>query len=112
MSQLRRTYPAQCETLLNNSAMVQAFGVTRMRLAQQLHPLAPRLDAAELLSLPAHRMLLLRRGRTAAVVQRPDYLHDSAFAGEFDANPFHRNLAPHGTTLAARSVPNPEELAP
>ena len=81
------------EALLNNSAVVQAFGVTCMSLAQQLQPLSPRMSPADLLALPTHRMLLLRSGRTASVVQRADYLRDAAFAGQFDANPFYRNIA-------------------
>lgn len=112
MSQLRRTYPGQWETLLNNAAVVQAFGVTCMSLAQQLQPLAPSMQAAELLSLPAHRMLLLRTGRTAAVVQRPDYLRDPVFEGLFDGNPFYRNFLTTGTAAGARLLPELEETAP
>ena len=110
MSQLRRTYPIQWETLLNNSSVVQAFGVTCMSLAQQLQPLAPRMDAMDLLALPAHRMLLLRNGRTATVVQRPDYLSDLAFTGQFDINPFYRHFAERSTKSAATSSLHPHEV--
>ena len=57
-------------------------------------------------------MLLLRTGRTAAVVQRPDYRRDLAFAGLFDGNPFYRNFLSTGPATGGRRVPEYKEITP
>lgn len=91
VSQLRRLYPADWETMVNNCSVAQAFGALNMLAAQSMESLTGYGggDGQAVLDLGAHEMLLQIAGDDAVVARKPDYLSDPAFAGQFDANPFH-----------------------
>jgi len=86
LSQLKQLYAADWETILNNSAVIQAFGLSNGWAAK---PVAEIMDmtAGELLAMGKNRQALLRPGRGAQITRRVDYLSDSVFSGLFDANP-------------------------
>jgi len=86
LSQLRSLYPTDWETLLNNSAVVQAFGMANGWMARTAAELMG-LPVAHLLRLEADEQVISRPGKGAEVVRRVDYLTDPQFAGLFDANP-------------------------
>lgn len=86
LSQLKCLYPADWETVLNNAAVVQVFGLANGWAAR---------GASDLLGMPVSQLLKLGRdeqvlslpGAGAEVTRRVDYLTDRAFAGLYDPNP-------------------------
>jgi type IV secretion system protein VirD4 len=85
LSQLKLLYPHDWPTIVNNSAVVQAFGVTNHLMAAECGALLG-VPARELMRLsPAEQLLQLPR-RRAVTGRRLDYLRDRRFASHFDAN--------------------------
>ncbi len=86
LSQLRHLYPSDWETVLNNSGVVQVFGLTNGWAARAA---AEVLDcpSGELLALPPTDQMILRPGHAAVRAGRVDYLSDALFAGLADPNP-------------------------
>lgn len=88
LSQLRRLYPEDWPTLLNNAGVLQAFGVANGLMAADCAAVLgckPR----DLMRLrPDQQMLLLPR-RSARAAGRLDYLRDRCFGGLFTPNPRH-----------------------
>jgi type IV secretion system protein VirD4 len=86
LSQLRRCYPDDWQTIVNNSGVLQAFGITNQNMAREW---------SDLLGVPQQLLgqlaradeVVLRQGQGSLVCRRPDYLKDERFAGLFDANP-------------------------
>lgn len=91
VSQIRRLYPADWETMVNNCSVVQAFGALNLLAAQSMESLTGfgGGDGRAALELDDHEILLQIAGDEAVVARKPDYLSDPAFAGQFDPNPFH-----------------------
>jgi len=90
LSQLKSIYPADWESILNNSAIIQAFGMTNGWAAKALGDVMD-MNPAELLRMgPAHQAVLLP-GKGPQTARRPDYLTDPQFRGLFDANPRYKN---------------------
>lgn len=85
LSQLRQCYPSDWQTILNNSRVLQVFGIANHNQAKEW---------AELMNLHPHDLDQLARedvtvmcpGHGSLICRRPDYLKDDAFAGLFDAN--------------------------
>ncbi|MCB2077675.1 MAG: type IV secretory system conjugative DNA transfer family protein [Novosphingobium sp.] len=91
VSQLRRLYPADWETMVNNCAVVQAFGALNLMASRSMAQLTGfgGDDGRAVLDLEDHEMLLQIAGDEAIVARKPDYLTDPAFREQFDANPYH-----------------------
>ncbi len=87
LSQLRRAYPDDWATLLNNARALQAFGATTHTMAAELADLLGDVDADALRRMGPHAQAVARAGAGTVVCRRPDYLSDAAFAGRYDANP-------------------------
>ena len=85
--QVKANYPNGYMTLVNNSAVLQAFGVGSMLMAKQL---AEVLDcpAHDLLAMQPHEAVICTPGQSALRCRRPDYLTDGVFTGQWDSNPF------------------------
>lgn len=90
LSQLKRLYPADWETMYNNCRAHQYFGITTPYLAEQIARLTLHEDMFEILDLDRDEMLLSVAGERAIIAQRPNYLTDTPFAGQFDPNPYHQ----------------------
>ena len=89
LSQMMRLYPNNWESLVNNAAVLQAFGVPGHASRNSWRVILG--DDAQLASeLHAEEMLVAITGRPTARHTRANYLTDKAFAGRFDAN--HRFL--------------------
>jgi type IV secretion system protein VirD4 len=86
LSQLRHLYPQDWETVLNNSAVVQAFGVSNGWMARGLGDVLG-VEADDLLRLAPEEQVLLRPGQAAQVTRRVDYLTNRVFAGLAAPNP-------------------------
>jgi type IV secretion system protein VirD4 len=85
LSQLRQVYPDDWQTILNNSQVLQVFGITNHTTATEWAELLGH-RADELGQLAAEEAVVLRQGQGTLVCRRPDYLNDEVFAGQFDAN--------------------------
>jgi type IV secretion system protein VirD4 len=88
LSQLRILYPQDWQTMLNNCAVLQAFGANNLRAATDVADMFGALDGRGFLMLEADEMLLQIAGDEAVVAARPNYLRDPPFEGLFDKNPF------------------------
>jgi type IV secretion system protein VirD4 len=85
LSQIRQLYPQDWQTIVNNSAVLQTFGLSNHLMAREWSEVCGR-DAHELQELDAQEALVFTQGRGAMRCRRPDYLADPSFAGLFDAN--------------------------
>ncbi|MFC2967593.1 type IV secretory system conjugative DNA transfer family protein [Acidimangrovimonas pyrenivorans] len=87
LSQLQLLYPHDWQTMINNCAVLQAFGPNTQQAAGEMARLLGFLSASEFLALEADEMLLQIAGDEAVIAMLPNYLRDPAFAGKFDENP-------------------------
>lgn len=88
-SQLELLYPRDWKTMVNNCRVLQCFGALNQAAAQGMADLTGFASGDEVLDLDPHEMVLQLAGDEAVVAQLPNYLTDPAFAGLFDANPYH-----------------------
>jgi type IV secretion system protein VirD4 len=86
LSQLKSIYPADWESILNNSAVIQAFGMTNGWAAKALAEVMD-MSPAELLRMARTQQALLMPGQGPQTTRRTDYLTDPQFRGLFDPNP-------------------------
>jgi type IV secretion system protein VirD4 len=85
-SQLRSLYPTDWQTILNNSGVIQIFGVSNHGMARECSEMTGQ--SPEVFDgLAREDAVVVRHGQGSIVCRRPDYLKDEAFAGMFDANP-------------------------
>lgn len=89
LSQLRRLYPHDWETMINNADAVQVFGLTTYLMAKQLSGIMGTMPPEELLSLPSDRMVVGYEGGNLLQAQKMDYLQDVVFQGLFDPHPMY-----------------------
>jgi type IV secretion system protein VirD4 len=95
LSQMRRLYPNDWQTIVNNAAVFQTFGLTNHVMASEAADLVGDVDAFALRALGRDRQVLAPARARAKVCRLPDYLSDPEFEGRFDANPmFARRDAP------------------
>lgn len=85
LSQLRQLYPQDWQTIVNNSAITQVFGMTNHLMAAECAALLG-LAPDTLLRMPDGEQMLYRAGEGVTSAHRLDYLRDRRFAGRFDAN--------------------------
>jgi type IV secretion system protein VirD4 len=84
-SQLRQCYPNDWQTIVNNSGVLQVFGITNHNMANEWSELLG-VRPQDLDQLAREDAVVLRQGQGSLVCRRPDYLKDEVFAGLFDAN--------------------------
>jgi type IV secretion system protein VirD4 len=99
LAQLKSCYPDSWQTVLNNCAVLQTFGINNRQMASQWGDYLGR-GAAELAALPADRQVVAIQGSGELCCRRADYLRDPIFAGLFDDNPLYGRSGP--TTGTAR----------
>ncbi len=85
LSQLRLLYPKDWETILNNSAVLQTFGMANHLMASEWSRVV-NWDATELQELEPEDAFVMIQGVGCKRCRRPDYLHDPPFANQFDPN--------------------------
>jgi len=100
MEQVRSNYPSRHETLINNAAVLQAFGISNSMMARQLTEVLD-CSAADLLAMKNEESRVFMKGQGSRTCRLPDYLHDAAFNGLWDNNPF------FGGGLSSCGTPNP-----
>lgn len=105
LSQIRRTYPDDWESLLNNAATLQVFGACSPHAASQMQQYLGDFLPKPLLSLKPNEMVLVRPGEQPSMVRRPNYLRDTMFAGLAAENPFHRDRPAPATPKSSTVLP-------
>jgi type IV secretion system protein VirD4 len=96
LSQLRMLYPKDWQTMINNSAVIQAFGINNNLMANEWSELLG-MEPAELLRLRPEQAAVCMHGQGTRICRRPDYLTDPMFQGLYDPNPrFSNNQTPRG----------------
>lgn len=91
LSQLRRLYPSEWRTIVNNCSVHQYFGIPYLPEAVDVAEMYGGFDPAELMRLGSNRQLLVRRGQSPIVCRRTSYLKDAWFQGRYAPNPLHGN---------------------
>jgi type IV secretion system protein VirD4 len=86
LSQMMKLYPNNWESLVNNAAVLQAFGVPGHASRNSWRIILGDHDAQLASELHTEEMLVAIAGRPTARHTRANYLTDKAFAGRFDAN--------------------------
>lgn len=88
-SQLQLLYPRDWKTMVNNCRVLQCFGALNQVAADGMAELTGFGNGDMVLDLAPDEMILQLAGDEAVVARLPNYLSDPAFAGLFDANPYH-----------------------
>lgn len=92
LSQLKLLYPQDWTTIVNNAAVIQAFGVSNGLMAAECAAVLG-CKPEELQRLSPHRQFAMQPRRGAQAIGRLDYLRDSFFRGRFLNNPRHADHA-------------------
>jgi type IV secretion system protein VirD4 len=86
LSQLMKLYPTNWEALVNNAAVLQAFGVPGHAARFGWRIVLGDIDSQLASELHSDEMLVAVTGRPLARHTRANYLRDKPFASRFDAN--------------------------
>jgi type IV secretion system protein VirD4 len=86
LSQMMKLYPNNWESLVNNAAVLQAFGVPGHASRHSWRLILGENDAQLASELHPNEMLVAIAGQPLARHTRANYLTDKAFAGRFDSN--------------------------
>lgn len=97
LAQIKGALPADWETVLNNTAALQAFGVSNYLSASQLTRVLGDFSEEELRRMDWEDLALQVSGQRGITARRLDYLRDEAFAGLFDPNPLMGGKPPGGS---------------
>jgi len=89
INQIKRIYPDDWQTLLNNCKAIQAFGFPNLLACKEIANITGFDDTDELLDLDRDEMLLQLAGDEAVIAQKPSYLSDPMFKDRAKPNPFH-----------------------
>ena len=112
LSQLKRTYPDDWQSLVNNCSVQQYFGVSAPQAAFEIESYLGGAVPRPLTQLKRDEALLIQHGERPRIVTRPNYLRDAEFVGAFSPNPFytpsHNEVGSVVATTDSVVVPFPE----
>jgi type IV secretion system protein VirD4 len=86
LSQMMKLYPNNWESLVNNAAVLQAFGVPGHASRHSWRIILGEADAQLASELHQTEMLVAITGQPLARHTRANYMRDKPFVGRFDAN--------------------------
>jgi type IV secretion system protein VirD4 len=89
LSQLKRIYPDDWPSLVNNCAVQQYFGMGAPQASAELQAYLGGSFMPPLSRIKPDEALLIRRGHPPEAVVRAHYLRDAMFVGMFAPNPFY-----------------------
>ncbi len=89
MSQIKNLYPYDWETLVNNCAVIQTFGPTNFKVAQAMADITGFPDVNRLYHMKKSEQIISIARERARLLQRPNYLADKEYEGNFRPNPFY-----------------------
>lgn len=93
LSQIQHHYPTAWQAILNNSALLQIFGLKNQFAARGLAEIVG-VDARQLVEMADDEQLVLHNGKHIHIAKRLDYLKDSLFKGRWDPNPMFARSRP------------------
>jgi type IV secretion system protein VirD4 len=85
LSQLRLLYEKDWQTMINNSAVLQVFGIANFQMAREWADVVGK-DPHELLSMDPQQAMVHMPGEGCRRCRRGNYLEDVAFQGMYEAN--------------------------
>jgi type IV secretion system protein VirD4 len=85
LSQLRLLYEKDWQTMINNSAALQVFGIANFQMAREWADVVGK-DPHELLAMQPDEAMVHLPGDGCFRCRRANYLEDSAFKGMYDPN--------------------------
>ncbi len=91
LSQLKRLYPDDWQTMVNNAAVLQTFGLNTHLVAREMSDLIGGISPLDLRTMPVRDQVCVMPGSETILSRRPDYLEDPMFEGRFDPNPLFNN---------------------
>jgi type IV secretion system protein VirD4 len=106
MAQLQTCYPTAWQTILNNCAVLQTFGIRNRQMASQWGQYLEHGSEA-LLALTPEQQVVHIHGQGEVCCRRPDYLRDSLLDELFDDNPLYgqvTSILPVPSRPTARAV--------
>jgi type IV secretion system protein VirD4 len=103
LSQLRRLYPNDWETILNNCRVQQFFGASTALAADAVVEASGFGPREAVLDLGRDEMILNLAGDAPVVARKPNYRIDPPFQERFDDNPFYAGV-PDDSEVHARPV--------
>lgn len=92
LAQMKSLYPQDWSSILNNSAVLLAFGFGHYSACREYADVLG-LDAGDLMRLDPDEAALSGRGEGTRKVRRLNYLKDEMFRGLADPNPYYRRHA-------------------
>ncbi len=88
LSQLRRLFPQDWETVVNNAGTIQTFNLSNHMMARQMAEFfGSDVRPDEMLRLGAEEQIILFHGGNWKRCRKVDYLNDPLFKGRFRPNP-------------------------
>ncbi len=90
VSQLKRHYKDDWQSIINNTAVMQTFGVNNYLMAKELSSILGDIKPSKLLQMKPEEQLVVTPGAKLNFCERMDYLTDAKFKKQFDHNRFYR----------------------
>ena len=95
LSQLKRLYPQDWETIVNNAGTIQAFAPSNFVMARQIAEFfGEECRPQDLLRMTHDEQFILFQGGVFERCRKLDYLNDPVFKGRFKPNPRYEQQAP------------------
>jgi len=89
LSQLKHHYKSDWQTIVNNCASFQIFGITTYLMAKELSSIiGVNNSAAELLRLSSKEQIIMSQGGKVEKSLKLDYLSDKIYQGLYAPNPY------------------------
>lgn len=90
LSQLRRLYPSDWQSLLNNCGVQQYFGAVSPFAAAEIEMYLMGMAPRSVFGMKKDEMIILRDREPPRMITRLDYLRDTAFRKLASPNPYYR----------------------
>jgi type IV secretion system protein VirD4 len=87
LSQLKHLYPHDWQTIINNAAVLQTFGITTNLMARDLSDVLGDVSPQALLKLERNQQILVQPGGQLDITTKLDYLQDEQYQGLYDPHP-------------------------
>lgn len=86
LAQIERNYRQDWRNIINNCAVVQAFGLGRMNTAKPMEELLGEVSASEMIGFGRDQQVISKSGRPVQIAELMRYWQDEAFRGLYDKN--------------------------
>jgi type IV secretion system protein VirD4 len=107
VAQIQRMMPDEWQTVINNTAAIEVFGVPNYLSASELTKILGDFSEDSLRRMSPADQVLQVTGHIGFVTRRLDYLLDPAFEGMFDPHPMMGGRPPSEAGSVTRGLPLP-----